>query len=282
MNIDNNAQFSTLQPQEECVTFQDGCATFNDFSELPIEIAYEIFSFLDKCSDLESLCLVNKKWNLIASDERLWKSFRPKLFGAKEWLECLEINVGEEPPLPKGIYKTLKSQCPFTENKTIEETYFVILVPGSINGKKFESETLGDHLHKKNMLCPSVFGVNLGSNKKSRWIIVKDDILPESRGKRIDEHVNLLKKCGQQNYKAPTLAEAIVWIVAKYFNSEKRLFWDNSMTFTRCDNGDFRKTYVGAIGFNELGIKYTVVDYKGDKNLGIVGVLKKHNLRLCS
>lgn len=86
-------------------------------SFLPIEMSERIFEFFD-ISTLGKCCMVSSQWVQIANNENLWKRFcPPDTIDAKQWKMLFGVDVKKEPPIPRSIFKDLKTICPFSDEK---------------------------------------------------------------------------------------------------------------------------------------------------------------------
>jgi hypothetical protein len=106
-------------------------------SLIPNEISVEILSYLNQ-QELTGASKVNKQWKVLADTDSLWNELYlrdnlKKAFTKKDWNNFGDI--GEEPPLPKGIINILKGPCPFSPGKTVGETHRLVLIPETMNDK---------------------------------------------------------------------------------------------------------------------------------------------------
>jgi hypothetical protein len=104
---------------------------------IPDEISLEILSYLNQ-KELTGASLVNKTWKVLADSDILWNELYlrenlKKAFRKENWKNFGDI--GEEPPLPKGIINILKKPCPFSPGKTVGETHRLMLIPETMDGK---------------------------------------------------------------------------------------------------------------------------------------------------
>src|SRR5665647_229061 len=151
--------------------------------------------------------------------------------------------------LPKDINEILKSPCPAFPNKRIMDTHMAVWIPESINGKPLTIDSFGLLLKQQPEFSENETGYQylwnnivqqMGSNSiKSGWVLMTTDVIPESRRKSFAEQQELVKKLnkdGHPAYRVPNAGEAIISIYAKYLMSgtKKRLFSDESYTYTRC------------------------------------------------
>lgn len=149
------------------------------------------------------------------------QTFKPEIFGKKEWLSFPGIHdVGEEPSLfMDSVENELQDTCPFFNEedpikhhrfqndriKKVWETQMVILIPETINGKPVSQESLwrifgfSSELFVPLSIKPT----------KSHWIRITKDVVPQSRNMKYDQQMELLESKG---YRAPTLLEASVAI----------------------------------------------------------------------
>jgi len=194
-------------------------------------------------------------------------------FGKKEWAELgLEV---EDIPLPKDIDAILKSPCPFSKNgETVDQTHVFVLKPGSINGEDFNAENFGKfmkskfpELDKEGYLYISENTKKLGSNEKARWILMKKDVIDGSRSKSFAEQQKKIEEHGQGKYQVPGVVDVIVCAMAEYARSKTRLFSNDPLTYTRCqENISGFQMVVG--GFAPAGLDV----FHNNYGLGTIGV----------
>lgn len=263
-------------------TDQDDCANLID--QLPLEMRYAIFSHLNHPADLLNACLVNKKWESVANDKRLWKPLYPEVpqdaYGAKQWLEFLGADVGEEPPLPINIQAILESLCPFT-GKKVKETHFLLLIPKFINGipftlaslgKLFAAKFPGSSKHK-NPGYLYALGVDLFKNDETQWVLMTKDILLESKGIGFSANQGLVSKQGQQKYQIPRVIEAAACIFAQHSRDKHMNFYKDIYTYCQ-DEFKEAQMYVGGFEDSSLHAINEVKLYEGYK--GVAPVWRLH------
>jgi hypothetical protein len=174
------------------------------------------------------------------------KSILPTIaFGKELWAKYLG-DVGEEPFLPSNIQQILQSTCPFFPDKKVEETHLLTLIPKTVNGKLLTLNTLeGLVKHPKQGQATKYahywyeIEKQYGSQSlsSSYWVLMTRDVIPESRNKSYDAQKQLLESYRQKAhvpYEIPHLLEAAVSILMEYLQTGKRLYSDNPLTLTRC------------------------------------------------
>jgi hypothetical protein len=227
----------------------------NGVKGVPDHITTQIFSLMDY-KTLARCLLVNKMWQALASDEGLWKALHPEIaFGKKQWGHYFG-DIGEEPPLPKDIYKILKSPCPFWWGKKVEDTHVLVLIPKSVNGNPLTLQTLEELVKapKKgyaSQYCRISNGVVCHSwdeiieehgtqaVAEAHWVLMTKDVIPESRNKYYTVQQKVISEIAVKlkiPYEIPNVLDASVCIFMEHAISKKRLFnADNILwTYMRC------------------------------------------------
>ena len=75
---------------------------------LPMDVARIIFQNLK--TELPSMALVCKSWKALADDDVFRKMIHPiEAFGAQQWQECIGVDAGEEPLLPRRAYADMEN-----------------------------------------------------------------------------------------------------------------------------------------------------------------------------
>lgn len=206
-------------------------------------------------------------------------------FGQNQWKKYFG-DIGKEPPLPKDIYKILKSPCPFVQGKKVEETHMLVLIPETVNGKPLDLNTLGElvkapkagnatkYLNKFSSI------LKLYGNQpvtKSHWVLMTKDVIEGSRNKSYADQQALIANFAQQTgnaYEVPEVLDAATCIFMHYVHSKEHLFNDkkpatfkpsqekceekevsvgNLTTFTRCQE-KFEEMQVTVGCFSSSGL----------------------------
>jgi hypothetical protein len=78
-----------------------------------------------------------------------------KRIGKDAWKEHLNLDIGQEPPLPDHLLAQLGELCKVTgDQKTkVDKTHILALVPSQINGKPYSLETIVEALRKNEVSC---------------------------------------------------------------------------------------------------------------------------------
>jgi hypothetical protein len=176
-------------------------------------------------------------------------SIKPALpaiaFGKELWEKYLG-DVGEEPPLPSYIQQILQSPCPFFPGKKVEETHLLTLIPKTVNGKLLTLDSLEELVKhpKQGQATKYIYywddiKKEYGSQSlsSSYWVLMTRDVIPESRNRSYDAQKQLLKSYSQKAhvlYEVPHLLEAAVSISMEYLKTGQRLYSNDPLTYTRC------------------------------------------------
>ncbi len=247
---------------------------------LPPEMSLEIFSYLNT-AELGRCLQVSRTWNVLASDEALWKVLllREIVFGKKQW-ETYFGEIGKEPPLPKDIYEILNSPCPIFLGKKVRETHMLVLIPETVNGKPLNLTTLGElvkvpkegHATQYRNILDEILNDEHANQATTQphWVLMTMDVIPESRNESyLDQHdliTELVKQTGI-NYEVPNVLDEVICIFMHHIGDGKRLFADKPWTYTRCqENVQSYQIIVG--GFSLAGLDVNSLNFVS----GLIGV----------
>jgi len=254
------------------------------FSLLPTEIMLEIFSYLN-AGELETCRLVNKKWQMLASDKTLWKVLPPLPFGKKQW-EKYFGDVGKVPPITEDIHKILQSPCPFWPGKKVKETHMLVLRPVTVNGKSLNLATLeelvktpkeGGHKTQYGHIWRIIVNdehVNQAT-AKSYWMLMTTDVIPGSRNNIYSNQKALIAKFANQtkiNYEVPNAVDSAICIFMHHVGSGQRLFIDAPVTYTRCQE-NIQSIQVVVGGFSRAGLNVNASRFDYD-DIGVAALRK--------
>ena len=207
-------------------------------------------------------------------------------FGKADW-EKYFGPIGEEPPLPPDIERTLQSPCPIWPDKSVQETHLLTLIPTAVNGKPLTLDNLLEL-----MKCPQV-GVRplnyssyhdlvksvLGSQSphKATWVLMTKDVIPGSRSQTYRAQLDLIKDISSRSglpYELPGALDAAVSILMHYVKSGERLYTDSPWTYTRChERLNHERWPVSIGGCTADGLHVCILDFDNDVN-GVGGVRK--------
>jgi hypothetical protein len=166
--------------------------------------------------------------------------------GPKEWSQYFG-EVGSAPPLPANIDKILNSSCPFWKGKRVKDTHLLVLVPATVDGKRFTLDLLGDLIKspqrgdkKTEYRCyGSYVQKELGAQSphNSYWVLMTRDVLPDSRGKTYDAQEALVAAHTRRKrlpYEMPDALSVATSILLYHAHTGERLYTDAPSTYTRC------------------------------------------------
>jgi hypothetical protein len=209
-------------------------------------------------------------------------------FGKELWAKYVG-DVGEEPPLPPDIEKILQSPCLFFPGKRVEETHLLTLIPKTVNGKPLNLDFLEELVKHPKQGQATKYEYYLGEIKKqygsqslprSYWVLMTNDVIPESRYKRYEDQIRLLNEKSQKAqvvYEVPQLIEAATCILLEYLRTGKRLYSDSPSTYTRCQervpNGPLKNCHYVVGGFTAGGLLVDNSINNAD-NFGVGGLRK--------
>ena len=260
------------------------------------ELKIKIFSYLN-IKECGRCCLVSKKWGIIASKSVLANESYPqileKAFGKKQWKEYFGGDVDLEPVLPIRLFQILKSPCPLSPEKKIEETHQLVLIPATVNGKHFNLNALQELLRnsKKEYIPKFQHFEEIVRQQysdqtvtRSHWVLITKDIIPESKNKSYQDQRQLIADLAaktQLNYTVPRLLDIVTCIFMTYVSSGVRLFdrlpnkpelgfiashKPNSFAYSRCvELTEEGEVVVG--GFSERGLSIITANYNDETSI---------------
>lgn len=176
-------------------------------------------------------------------------------FGPEDW-EIHFGDVGEVPPLPSNIEEILDGPCPFWPEKRVRETHSLVLVPSKVKGNNLTLDYFENLLRQArggsscrfrqySKKIREIFGQR--EKDFSHWALVTKDVIPQSRGKSLEEAQSLIQNV--PGYFVPELIDFVVTLFAHTLKTKRRIFTDSSSspekkwTFSYCKeegllNGD--------------------------------------------
>lgn len=253
---------------------------------LPQEVILKIFSYLN-CEGLTRCLLVNKKWNLLASNEELLNILLARIiFGKKQW-ETYFGDIDQEPALPKNIHHILGSPCPFWPEKSVEETHMLVLIPETVNQKPLNLETLGElvkapkkgHATRYRLIYQSAIAAhNKQPATKRHWVLMTKGVIKNSKNKSYKDQQALITALAKQTgikYEVPNVLDTIVCIFTRYISFEECLFPNQQWIYTWCQEqvpAD-QQVVVGGLSSKGLEVCAAESDLKSD-NIGMTAMWK--------
>ncbi len=163
----------------------------------------------------------------------------PGTFGKEHWEKHFGTIKDEHvPPFPKGIFETLELPDPVDSTKKVRDTHTLFLRPLEVNGKKVTINSIQKFAQSpkkgyrtKCQTCSILNKMVDTPLPESRWVLLRNDVIPETRNKSYGEQKTLVEK---MNYKVPRTLDAILLNIVTYVSSKKRLYGDDPLTYTRC------------------------------------------------
>ena len=199
-------------------------------------------------------------------------------FGRARWNKHFG-DVGVEPPLPANIVEILKGPCPYWKGEEMGKTHMLVLIPAIVNGEPFTLNSLGEMIKApreghatKYTHYSSTVKEEIGDRApgKSYWVLMTNDVLPNSRRKTYAEQVPLLKG----SYAVPRALEAATAILMHHVSTGERRYSDNPWTYTRCEEVVVKEYHMAAGGFQTGGLLVFDGTDSRDHSRGLSGVRK--------
>ena len=211
-------------------------------------------------------------------------------FGAEEWSRYFG-EVEPAPPLPAHIVDMLNGACPFWPKKQVKDTHLLVLIPATVAGEPFSFNLLGE-LIKRPMGggYPTRYRVYAGdiqeqfgaqSPVRSYWVLMTRDVLEGSRNQGYVSQKALVAHHANRTglpYELPGALEAATAILSHYVRSGERLYTNNPLTYTRCQElvaWDFGNCPAAVGSFSSGGVSVRFVSSDGDLHgIGVAGLQK--------
>ncbi len=206
---------------------------------LPMDVIPEIIKYtdFDTSKNFFSVSKYIRKVIFIQNEERR-KSVKGIAFGKEEWLKFYDVDIGNEPLLPRDIIEILNRPDHLDPTRSLRNTHTLTLIPrvsvksiGELNKKYFPTSTGYGHAYQP------VLDQLETPNDKSYWSLMSKEVLNGSRDKNYETQqkmVAVLSKNAKVNCEIPTALEAVVSILTHHVRSGERLFSVNPETSTRC------------------------------------------------
>ncbi len=189
-------------------------------------------------------------------------------FGPADW-EKYFGEVDPAPPLPANIEEILNSPCHYWPDKKVRETHLLFYVPSRVNGQPLTLGTLseliqkpkgGGHAMKYSYFTDTLQAEHGSKGTEAHWTLMTRDVVPNSRKKPYKDQRALAKGSDEP----PHLLEASVGILMHHARSGERLFGQNPVTYTRCQEKiQSYQTSVGELS-NGLFLRLVSRDYDVD------------------
>jgi hypothetical protein len=143
----------------------------------------------------------------------------------------------------------------------VRESHLLTLIPATVNGQALTLSKLGELIKspkKGSSTKYSYFYVGEYDRavNSSYWTLLLKDVIPNSRQKNFNEQKQLLK----QNYNVPKAIEAAVSVLMHHVQGGEKLYSDSPVTYTRCEEQDTYRLFVGGFGSGGLIV---LDDYDG-------------------
>lgn len=217
---------------------------------LPADVLQTIFENLD-FKKLVSCSHVCHLWKKLIKIPFKYKVYHEFAFNPFHWNEfCGKDTVTQDEVqnayhlLPDKIMKILTSPCPAFPDKRIIESHMLVWIPKTIKGKILTIKSFGELLKQRDEFFKnptgygsfwySVFQQEGFKSIKSGWVLMTTDVIPGSGDKTYSNQGIMVKNLYKTCYEIPKVGEAVVCIAVLYFKTKKRLFSDQPLTYTRC------------------------------------------------
>ena len=228
--------------------------------ELPRELYQKIFTYLGEV-DLARASGVNKEWleNVEALpygiEKRLGVVSKYKL-GKAVWAHLGD--VGEEPPLPEGLYEMLAEPCPAELGlerfgTTIKETHILVLIPKTLDNQLLTLGRFKQFLDQRDgpkITTWSPGGVKNTLPNPSYWALISKACIKDSKNKNYNQQKQMVAQPGA-NYRLPKVIEMVCGLYLQEKVHGSNLYDKNS--WTRCEERHSHGYPLAVRGFGSGG-----------------------------
>lgn len=212
-------------------------------------------------------------------------------FGKEKW-ERHFGTISTLPELPKAVLSILDNPCPFWSDKKIRDTHRMIAIPHQVNGDFFDLNLLSQivtspkdgkkgKFRNFNQKVLEKLGKTIQENQ---WILITNDVIPQSRGKTFCEQKKLLDNHNigsQLKHEIPKAIELATAILTHYCSTGQVMYGSlersQPWTYSRCEEKiDEYPSQVALGGFNSRGLSIDCFDHQEKKSpfLGIGAVIR--------
>jgi len=245
-------------------------------------IQYLIGSDFQRSSeDIGSLYLVSRNWTALLSSLEYTEPIKTMLiaafsFNKLKWEEYIG-DVGEEPFFPANMHQILQSQCSIWPGKKVEQTHILTLVPKTVNGEPLTLKLMDSRVKKPKkenetkLRDSSFYSYDKTAVKKSHWVLMTKDVIPDSRRKSYSDQQQLAKAYNKNGieYEVPKLLDVAVSVFMEYVQTGERLLSDKPWTYTRCREQGSSGNYQMLVGGFSLSGLYVTYHYYDTHNIGL-------------
>lgn len=157
-------------------------------------------------------------------------------FGALKWEQYFGLKV-EEPKLPPDINDILEGPCPIFNGKKVAETHFLTLIPEGMTLAYLQ--TLTQNPRQGNKIGFRDRGIAWDQysqipTDKTHWVLMTNDVIPDSRKKSWEAQQALPAKLTWQEYELLSGIDAGICLLIQYVETGLRFYSFDSLTWTRC------------------------------------------------
>lgn len=203
-----------------------------------------------------------------------------KAFDEACWLGYFG-DVGTVPPIPSDLLEILQGPCPFFQDKTVEETHKLILIPKTVNNlsltlnnieKLFDKSTYKDSPHMKINLDPEIKRIyGEISIQKSYWLLITLENIPKSLNLSHKDQKTLVNQLGC--YTMPSLLEMAILSLVESIHLIENQDKTQTEVFTRCQEFNRSKSKTESIIAKHFPLTHPEITFGSPAPLSYCGTI---------
>lgn len=266
----------------------------NPLPELPNDILRVIFESFS-LEEIDPCLHVSKLWKQLIKTSYKQRIFKEFAFSPQHWNEFFGENTITQQEilkafqlLPDTIMDILKSPCPAFAGKVIMDSHVLVWIPEEIQEKDVTLVNFGELLKQKDEFSQNQIGyrriwssiVKQEGTKpiQSGWVLMTSDVLPDGEDKTFEAQEIMVKNL-KGSYEVPKVTEGVICILAHYLKTKKRIFSDQPLIYTHCQEYVNGK-YVTIGNFQNYGIligRITLNNNTIPDHIGIAALTRLNN-----
>jgi hypothetical protein len=182
----------------------------------------------------------------IKYQEHVLEKIERLYFGINKWQRYFGVEL-VAPYLPPDIREILQGPCPIFPGKKVAETHFLTLIPEGMSLEQLESLTQNPKEGNKiGFRCKDVTTWweqkddttweqhAKTSSGKAHWVLMTNDVIPDSRYKTWKDQQTLAATFKGQGYELLSGIDAATCLLTEYVQTGRRFYTDSPWTWTRC------------------------------------------------
>ena len=186
--------------------------------------------------------LVCKLWDQIVKEKYFQKQFlyTQLAFSGDHWNKHTITDLISAEEIKKSFDLLDPKIFEFLKIKKLVNTHTLVWIPEKLNGQIATINTFSTYLRLVVYISYPDLKIEMSKSFSSQWVLISNDILPNSKNIAYAEQEKLVQHLNQgdyTNWRVPKLSEIFVSAAAYYFKTGKILFkGDSEMTYVNCQD----------------------------------------------